>query len=153
MQIIIDTREQLPLDFARYDTDVKRATLTTADYSLQGLENVVGIERKSESDLLGSLTQGRDRFERELSRLRSYQLRAVVCETSWLRLARGEYRSRMPPHACLQSIIGLSLRYESPFLLVETREAAAYTVFHLFRHFLKQRTEELQALLKNQPAA
>ena len=153
MQILIDTREQRPLDFARYEADVERATLATADYSLQGLETIVGIERKSESDLLGSLTQGRDRFERELARLRSYQLRAVVCETSWLLLARGEYRSRMPPHACLQSIIGLSLRYETPFLLVETQEAAAYTVFHLFRHFLKQRTEELQALLQNQPAA
>lgn len=153
MRILIDTREQLPLDFARYEVDVERATLATADYSLQGLETIVGVERKSESDLLGSLTQGRDRFERELARLRSYQLRAVVCETSWLRLAHGEYRSRMSPHACLQSIIGLSLRYEIPFLLVETRESAAYTVFHLFRHFLKQRTEELQALLKNQPAA
>ena len=64
MRILIDTREQLPLDFARYEVDVERATLATADYSLQGLETIVGVERKSESDLLGSLTQGRDRFER-----------------------------------------------------------------------------------------
>lgn len=151
MMLVVDSREQSPLDFSPFpDCQVERGALSTADYSIKGLEHIVGIERKSESDLLGSLTQGRERFERELARLRPFALRAVVVESSWMQLARGEYRSRMQPHACLQSILGLSVRFDVPFLFVETHKAAAYTVYHLFRHFLKQREEELRAVLKNQ---
>lgn len=149
MKILVDTREQWPLDFSNYDCVIEAGTLTTADYSLKGLETVAAIERKSENDLLGSLTQGRERFERELARLRGYSLKAVVCETSWQRLAKGMYRSRMTPHSCLQSILGLSIRFDVPFLMVETHHAAAYTVFHLFRHFLEQREKELKVILKH----
>lgn len=151
MIILIDSREQTPLDFSGYDCSTREAGLATGDYSLAGLETIAAIERKSENDLLGSLTQGRERFERELARLRGFSLKAVVCETSWQRLARGEYRSRMTAHSCLQSILGLSVRYDLPFLMVETRKAAAYTIFHLFRHFLEQRERELKAILKNCP--
>lgn len=151
MRIVVDTREQTPLDFSPFpDCEVERGALATGDYSIKGLENIVGIERKSCSDRLGSLTHDRARFERELARLRSFALRAVVVEASWMQLAKGEYRSRMKPHSCLQSILGLGVRFEVPFLLVETHRAAAYTVYHLFRHFLKQREEELRVVLKNQ---
>lgn len=149
MRIVVDTREQWPLDFSAYPCVVEAGTLTTGDYSLRGLETIAAIERKSEDDLLGSLTRERPRFERELARLRGYALKAVVCETSWQRLSKGQYRSRMTPHSCLQSILGLSIRFDVPFLLVETHQAAAYTVFHLFRHFLEQREKELKAILKH----
>lgn len=145
--ILVDTREQDPLDFGGFDCAIERASLATADYSVKGLQDAIGLERKSESDLLGSLTQGRDRFERELARMRGFAVKAVLCETSWTRLSRGEYRSRMTPHSCLQSVLGLSVRYGVPFLMVETHKAAAYTAFHLFRHFIEQRERELKAIL------
>lgn len=150
MRIVVDTREQTPLDFSPFpDCEEERGALPTGDYSVKGLEGIAAIERKSCSDLLGSLTHDRARFERELARLRSFALRAVVVEASWMQLAKGEYRSRMKPHSCLQSILGLSVRFGVPFLLVETHKAAAYTVYHLFRHFLNQREEELRAILRN----
>lgn len=148
MLILIDTREQTPLDFSPYPCTTESTTLATADYSVKGFEDILGIERKSEADLIGSLTKGRDRFERELARLRGFTVKAVLCETSWQRLAHGEYRSMMTPHSCLQSILGLSVRYGVPFLMVENRAAAAYTAFHIFRHFIEQRERELKAILK-----
>jgi len=48
---ICDTREQRPLNLA--PLQVVTGTLATGDYSVQGLENIVAIERKSLSDLLG----------------------------------------------------------------------------------------------------
>ena len=42
---IVDLREQLPLDLSPLRTI--RGTLATGDYSVQGLENIVAIERKS----------------------------------------------------------------------------------------------------------
>lgn len=148
MLILIDTREQCPLDFSQYPCDTENIALASGDYSIKGFENIVALERKSESDLLQSLTHERDRFERELARLRGFTVKAVLCETSWSRLAHGEYRSFMKPHACLQSILGLSVRYDISFLMVETRAAAAYTAFHIFRHFMEQREKELKLLLK-----
>lgn len=66
MKIVIDTREQTPLDFERYGCEVVRGGLTTGDYAVAGLESLAAVERKSEDDLPGCLTRERDRFEREL---------------------------------------------------------------------------------------
>jgi ERCC4-type nuclease len=54
--ILIDTREQKPLSFGELRTE--RTTLATGDYSIacdgRDLRDVVAIERKSISDLLGA---------------------------------------------------------------------------------------------------
>lgn len=146
MEIVIDTREQDPLDFRPFGVAVRVAPLATADYSISGLENYVGIERKSEPDLLACLTRERPRFERELARAMGMELCAVVCETTWDRLARGEYRSQMRPHACLQSIFGLQVRYGISWHMVGTRTAAAYATFHILRHFYEQKIKLLRHL-------
>lgn len=147
MIIVIDTREQTPLDFSGYPVKTEAAGLASGDYSLRGFENTIALERKSEADLLGSLTRGRERFEAELTRLRGYAYAAVICETSWRRLARGLYDSRMEPAACMQSIIGLSVRNAIPFIMAETRAGAAFMVYHSLRHYLSQRERELKTML------
>lgn len=57
MVILVDTREQRPLSFG--DLPTRRATLVTGDYSViangRDLRDVVVIERKSVSDLLGCI--------------------------------------------------------------------------------------------------
>lgn len=69
MKIIIDTREQTPFDFGKFECPVVTDTLATGDYSLTGLEDRVAAERNSLDDLLGCLIgEGRERFERELVR-------------------------------------------------------------------------------------
>lgn len=55
MKIVIDTREQTPYGFAKYDAEPIRAALPTGDYSLPGFEDRVAIERKSLDDLVGCL--------------------------------------------------------------------------------------------------
>lgn len=149
MIVIIDTREQLPLNFRGYDCQMEIGTLQSGDYSIKGFEIKAAIERKSEDDLLGSITKNRQRFEAELARLRGYELKAVVCETSWHRLANGLYRSQMDKYTCMQSIIGLSVRYQIPFIMAESRQGAAYFVFHTLRHYLKQKEADLKHALKH----
>ena len=53
--IVIDSREQKPFRFSP-GIETVTAALKAADYSLLGLEDDVAIERKSLSDLLGSIT-------------------------------------------------------------------------------------------------
>ena len=71
LKIICDSREQNGYAFSAYpDVMATTGTLTTGDYSLAGFTDKVAIERKELSDLIGCLTHDRDRFTRELERLR-----------------------------------------------------------------------------------
>jgi ERCC4-type nuclease len=75
--IAVDTREQAPLKFTRLRA-VERA-LFTGDYSIVGLEESFAVERKSLDDIANCcLSSNRDRFERELHRLRGYQFKRLV---------------------------------------------------------------------------
>lgn len=92
--IVIDTREQSPFTFEGIRSDAcdgggplvvgfARSTLASGDYSVVGLEEVVGVERKSLADLYSTIGQHRERFERELARLNEFRFAAVVVEADW----------------------------------------------------------------------
>jgi len=78
-RIVVDTREQLPWTFP-HDSIV--GTLKTGDYSLEGFEDRVCVERKSLSDAYGTLGKGRERFVRELGRMESFDLALIVIEST-----------------------------------------------------------------------
>jgi ERCC4-type nuclease len=83
MKIIVDSREQLPFGFSRYDVETEVKGLPVGDYSIPGFEDKAAVERKSIEDLVGCLkNRGRDRFERVLAKTRPYELFSVVCEAS-----------------------------------------------------------------------
>lgn len=67
MNILIDTREQLPL-FRENSTFVKRCKLEEGDYTTESLFNIAHAERKSGIDFYGSIIQGHKRFLREIQR-------------------------------------------------------------------------------------
>ena len=83
MKILCDTREQAPYTFDRYQgVTVERAALQTGDYSLAGLHDHIGLERKSLDDLTGTLTKGRERFQRECERGRGLDYFGLIIEAS-----------------------------------------------------------------------
>ena len=78
--VIVDTREQRKFTFEGLRTDAEfgyrplvvrtaRKALCAGDYSLATWERSVAIERKSLTDLYGTLGQNRERFVRELQSL------------------------------------------------------------------------------------
>lgn len=79
LTFLIDSREKKPFTFTGTSEVVG---LQTCDYSVKGLENLIGIERKELADLHGCIGFARDRFERELERMRSLPYRAVVVEAT-----------------------------------------------------------------------
>ena len=119
MKIVIDTREQHPYAF---ETPSEIATLAVGDYSIQGLEKKIAIERKELNDLIGCLTIGRDRFERELHKGRALDFFAVVVEASLSDIANGSFRSNMNPKSAVQSLLAFSVRYRLPIFFCENRE-------------------------------
>ena len=124
--IITDTPEQTPLLFTNLVTVL--GTLTSGDYAPRGLEHIATIERKSAADRVSSVTHDRDRFERELHRLRGMHFARVIVTASRDVIAAGAYRSYANPRAVLASCVTFEVRYGVPFVFMEDDTAAALLV-------------------------
>ncbi len=119
MKIVTDTREQRPYNF---ESGTMIGTLQIGDYSINGLQDHIAIERKELNDLIGCLTKGRDRFERELSKGRALDYFALVVEASLKDIVNGHYRSKMNPKAAIQSLMAFSVRYHMPIFFCDNRD-------------------------------
>jgi DNA excision repair protein ERCC-4 len=150
MRILVDTREHSPFSFRGYEVRPEPATLPTGDYSLPGFEDRAAIERKSLDDLISCLMgNNRERFERELTRGRRYELFAIVVEAALSDVSRGNYKSEMKPHAAMQSIIAFQVRYGVPFLWCENRAGAEYYTYWLLSKYLREIEERYRLAMKN----
>lgn len=149
MRIICDTREQAPYTFARWagDVEVIRGTLRVGDYAVQGLEHHAAIERKSLSDLIGSLSRERSRFERELQRGAALRRFWVVIEASVESVRVHDYKSKMLPHAVMQSIAALEVRHGTRFVWAGSRAGGEYWTHSLLEKYMRQLHHDLSACL------
>lgn len=146
LPIICDSREQAPFAFSGLPVEVEVGALEAGDYSVRGFERRVAVERKELQDLVGCLSGERDRFERELARLRGYDSAAVIVEEPMSALRQGRYRGHLNPNSAWQSVLAFSMRYRIPFWFCTNRAAAEAATFDLLRHFARDRWRELQAL-------
>jgi DNA excision repair protein ERCC-4 len=106
---ITDSREQCPLDLSPLRSE--RGTLDTGDYCLASCPDVVRIERKSLSDLVGCVGSERERFEREVSRLLAFPIRVLVVESTWETIeshesAMPQWRGKVTKEAVIGSLLG-----------------------------------------------
>ena len=124
--IITDTREQTPLPFSNLPS--VPGTLLTGDYSIRGLEHLFAIERKTIDDLVHSVIQQRERFEKELHRLRGFQFARLLIIGSEQQIEQGYYRSNANPKAVLHSLHALEVRYSVPVVFNPTPESAALLI-------------------------
>jgi ERCC4-type nuclease len=75
--IIIDSREQQPWEFAHQTTAVQK--LDTGDYSIEGLEDILCIERKkSVSEIANNITE--KRFKDVIDRMSKYKYPYMLLE-------------------------------------------------------------------------
>ncbi len=81
--VIIDTREQEPYGFDPDLVRPVRRALPAGDYSIDGLEETIAVERKTLDDFVGTVMRARGRFYRELRRLQKCARACVVVEAIW----------------------------------------------------------------------
>ncbi len=148
LTVICDTREQTPLDVA--PMQMVRGTLTTGDYSIAGLQDVVAVERKSLSDLTGSLGYGRDRFMREMHRLIAYPARLLVIEGTMSQIQLKQYRSQIEPNSVIGSLLGL-MADGIPVLFAGDHAEAGRMVARFLFLVARRRFEQSQAILAKDP--
>ena len=146
IRIIRDSREPAPFAFSGLPVEVEVGALEAGDYSVRGFERRVAVERKELQDLVGCLSGERDRFERELVRLRGYDCAAVIVEEPMSALRQGRYRGHLNPDSAWQSVLAFSMRYRVPFIFCADRADAETVTFDLLRHYARDRWRELQAL-------
>lgn len=144
--VIVDSREQRPFAFSGYPVTVEVGTLEAGDYSLAGFARRIAVERKSLQDLAGCLGTDRERFERELTRLRGYDFAAVVVETPAIALRQGRYLGRLDAGAAWQSVLAFSMRYRIPFWFCADRADAEAVTYDILRHYARDRLKEFSAL-------
>lgn len=143
--IVIDTREQEPLPFSRLHT--VRGTLATADYSVRGLEELFAVERKSISDLVGCcMGDSRERFERELHRLRGFRFKRLLVVGTEAEILKGDYRSNIKPAAVVGTLRAFEVRYDVPVVFCETAETAATRIESWAYWFAREMVETVNDL-------
>lgn len=147
--VVIDTREQRPFAFVGLRglkslgsplmvIDTVRSTLKSGDYSLEGYESQVSIERKSVADLYGTLAKGRARFERELARLSAMAFACVVVEGEWSELLAYPERigGRVSASSIFRSVLAWQQRFRGvQWLTLPTREHAEAATFRMLERF------------------
>lgn len=147
MKIVIDSREQAPFPFTGYEAEVSTGTLTAGDYSLDGLTSLVAVERKSLPDLVACLGRERDRFERELERLRGFEAAALAVESPLSDLVTGNYRSALDPTAAYESVVAFMCRYRITFYFAKDRRGAERFTFSFLRHYWRTVERRYQAVV------
>lgn len=159
--IVIDTREQEPLRFEHLTAIT--ATLTSGDYSVAGLENLFAVERKTVADIVGSVTSGRERFERELLRLRGYRFKRLLIIGSaeeidkHVKHIKKRYKSKANAACVVASLRAFEHRYDVPVVWAGSATEAAEMIevwaFYAAREVLKNSAALQNATKKGQAGA
>ena len=126
--IIIDTREQEPYSFdPRLATALRRA-LPAGDYSVDGLEACVAVERKTLNDFVSTVIHSRERFRAELQKLADYRAACVVVEADITDILQRRYRGEAHPNAVLGNTLSIILDFRIPVFFCSNRQAACHFV-------------------------
>lgn len=154
--LTIDTREQQPYRFANcaskhVDFAIERVGLKAGDYAAMLTPDALPseqliIERKTASDLLGTISHGRERFERELERMVEYDFKALVIEATLPELVANP--GGMSPASIVGSLIAFAQRFNIHVLYAGNRAYAERLTFKFCERWVRDRT-----LLKSEAAA
>lgn len=128
-----------------------RRSLNTGDYSIEGCEDYITIERKSLGDAFSTFTHDRERWERELDRMRKIPCCHVVIEAGWDDISAGVMRTGGADvgKAVMRSIFAWAIRFPHVhWWPMPTREVAEATAFRLLEKFWEDDQWQLKELKK-----
>jgi len=147
--VLVDTREQYPLSFDRFPNwiaETKKQKLDAGDYSVQGMEHLLMLERKSLSDLISTLIQNRKRFFKSCERLAEYRWRALLVEASYedIKSPYDETYTVAHPNAvsgsldALEAKFGIPVIYTSQSRPLAEEKAASWLSKHFTYWYLEE---------------
>jgi len=153
--VLVDTREKTPFEFDRFTNWVagtKQCKLDVGDYSVEGMEEILALERKTLSDLITTVMQERTRFFRMCERMSQYRWRALILEASYedIKSPYDEDYTLAHPNAvsgtldALEARFGIPIIYASRYRGLAEEKAASWLSKHFTYWYLE--TEVSQKL-------
>ena len=152
--VLVDTREREPFSLAEdhpgWIGGERRATLKTGDYSIEGMQDVLALERKSMVDAIQSTMAGRARFIRSCERLATFRWKAILVEATYEDMKSfygaldGELVSEAHPNAvcgtldAIEAKFGIPILYTSRLRFLATEKAASWLSKHFTYWWLEQ---------------
>ncbi|HNZ11897.1 MAG: hypothetical protein KBG22_14215 [Smithella sp.] len=121
--VLIDTREKYPFDFSRFSNwiaESKSRTLKAGDYSVEGMEQLLILERKTLTDLITTVIQQRARFFKQCEKMSKYRWKALLIEASYEDIKssydQDQYETLAHPNAVSGTLDALEARYAIPVI-------------------------------------
>jgi ERCC4-type nuclease len=136
LKIVIDTREKEGYAFSTPSIHKK---LDAGDYSIEGLESCISVERKSMEDFVQTVINGKKRFHKELKKLQKYEAACIVVEANYSDFINGKYRSGAKPNSILGIITSIIVEYGIPIYFCSDRQAACHFVERYLVRFYQKR--------------
>jgi ERCC4-type nuclease len=125
LDMIIDTREQIPLEFKSSAFDsVSHHALSIGDYAakLGGDYIPLRFERKSFGDLFGSMTHGYSRFKKRIIEAKENNIKLVLIIEGTMRdVVQGYEHSQFSGDSMLKKLFMMWVRYDVYPVFCDTR--------------------------------
>ena len=127
---LVDTREQDPLpllaNHPNWFSGERRATLRTGDYTVEGMERLLALERKSLSDLVSCTVSHRRLFLNQCDRLAKFKWKAILIEATYEDVKRGyNIPSDVHPNSVAGTLDAIEAKHGIPILYTSTTKALA----------------------------
>jgi hypothetical protein len=94
----------------------------------------------------------RERFERELHRLRGYRFKRLLIVGTRAEIEAGDYRSNIKPQSVLHTLSAFEARYDCPVVFCPDPTAAALQVESWAYWFSREIVKSFEAFTKGAPA-
>ncbi len=132
MKILIDSREQKPLEFDfPYVEEIRVEKLEVGDYTVEyndGYRPPVIFEKKSIPDLFGTLSKGHKRFKKEISRAKDLNIKLIlIIEGTLSKVLKGYEHSTLSGISIVRTVFSLLLRHGLfPWFAKDREEMSRY---------------------------
>lgn len=137
-RIIIDTREQRPL-LKNYKNIIYKK-LEVGDYSIENYEDKIAIERKSPTDLFGSMFSGHKRFKKELEKSIGYEFFMILIEFPYTGVKNktfdGSYYCKQQGHSLMSMLWTLKHKYHIDFMFSNSRIESSTILKDCFNSYI-----------------
>ena len=150
--VLVDTREQQPLALCASHPNwiggERRVALKTGDYTVEGMESLLALERKNLADLVACIITYRVRFLASCERLAKFRWKAILIEASYEDIKSGWDEFGIPsevhPNAvcgtldAIEAKLGIPIIYTSTHRQLATERAASWLSKHFTYWWLEQ---------------
>jgi len=143
--VLVDTREQEPFAlFANHPNWIggeRRTALKTGDYTVEGMETLLALERKSLADLVACTVVYRKRFLACCERLAKFRWKAILIEASLDDIKGGfdqfDIPSEVHPNAVCGMLDAIAAKFSIPITYTSRHRALAteHAASCLSKHF------------------